>query len=97
MLLTVAALFSFVAGSSLLALAFAGLGALARPDALLLGLLLLAVSLAQRRRRAAWGAAFFLGIVCIGWGARLASGMSGCRRCTWGRGTGCCCGPSPPA
>ena len=67
-LLATASLFAFVAGSSLLALAFAGLGALARPDVLLLGLLLLLVSLAQRRRRAVWGAAFFLGIVCFGGG-----------------------------
>ena len=71
MLLTVAALFSFVAGSSLLALALAGLGVLVRPDSALLGLLLLAVSLAQRRRRAAWGAAFFLGIIGIGWSAQF--------------------------
>ena len=62
MLLTVAALFSFVAGSSLLALAFAGLATLARPDGLLLGLLLLArlagAAAASGRR---WGAGVLSG------------------------------------
>ena len=67
-LLMVAALFSFVAGSSLLALAGAGMAALTQPAGLLLGLLLLGLSFAQRRKRAAWGSAFFLGIVLIGWG-----------------------------
>ena len=56
-LLTVAALFAFVAGSSLAALALAAGAAIVRPDGLLLGLLLLGLSLAQHRKRTLYGAA----------------------------------------
>ena len=70
-LLIVASLLSFVAGSSLLALTFAGLATLARPDALLLGLLLLGLSIAQGRRRWPLGGLAFLVIVVAGWGAML--------------------------
>ena len=59
-LLTVAALFAFVAGSSLAALALAAVATLIRPDGLLLGLLLMALSLAQQRKRAIYGVAVFL-------------------------------------
>ena len=68
-LLTVAALFSFVAGSSLLALAFAGLATVARLDGLPLGLVLLALSLAQRRRWAPLGGLTFSIIAALGWAA----------------------------
>ena len=70
-LLMVTALFSFVAGSSLLALAFAGLAALARPDGLLLGLLLLLLSFAQGRKRAPLGALMFLIAAVGGWAALM--------------------------
>ena len=58
-LLTVAALFAFVAGSSLAALALAAGAAIVRPDGLLLGLLFLGLSLAQRRKHTLYGAAIF--------------------------------------
>jgi len=58
-LLTTAALFAFVAGSSLAALALAAGAAIVRPDGVLLGLLLLALSAAQQRRRTGIGAALF--------------------------------------
>ena len=54
-LLTLAALFAFVAGSSLAALAFAAAASLTRPDGLLLGLTLLALAVTQQRRRALYG------------------------------------------
>ena len=59
-LLCVAALFAFVAESSLAALALAAGAAMVRPDGTLLGLLLLGLSLAQRRKRTGLGAALFL-------------------------------------
>ncbi len=59
-LLTTAALFAFVAGSSLAALALAAGAAIVRPDGMVLGLLLLALSAAQQRRRTGYGAAIFL-------------------------------------
>jgi hypothetical protein len=58
-LLTVAALFAFVAGSSLAALVLAAGAAMIRPDGLLLGLLILGLSLAQRRKHTLYGAALF--------------------------------------
>lgn len=73
-LLTVAALFAFVAGSSLAALALAAAATLVRPDGLLLGLLLMGLALAQQRRRAIYGAAVFLVPVLAFWSASIASG-----------------------
>ena len=58
-LLCMAALFAFVAGSSLAALALAAGAAMVRPDGVLLGLLLLALSVVQRRKRIGIGAAVF--------------------------------------
>lgn len=58
-LLSVAALFAFVAGSSLAALALAGIASMVRPDGFLLGLLLLALSFGQQRKRTGYGAALF--------------------------------------
>ena len=58
-LLTIAALFAFVAGSSLAALILAAGAAIVRPDGLLLGLLLLGLCLAQRRKHTFYGAAIF--------------------------------------
>ena len=58
-LLSALALFAFVAGSSLAALALAMGAALVRPDGLLLGLLLLALSFGQERKRAGYGALVF--------------------------------------
>lgn len=58
-LLCLAALFAFVAGSSLAALALAAGAAVIRPDGVLLGLLLLALCVAQRRKRTVLGAAIF--------------------------------------
>ena len=58
-LLSVAALFAFVAGSSLAALALASIAAMVRPDGALLGLLLLALSVRQQRKRTGYGAAIF--------------------------------------
>ncbi len=73
-LLTVAALFAFVAGSSLVALAFAGLATAVRPDGLLLGLVLLGLALAQGRRRAGLGILAFLLLAGGGWAARTGLG-----------------------
>jgi hypothetical protein len=73
-LLAVASLFSFVAGSSLVALAFAGLAAAVRPDGLLLGGVLLGLALAQRRRRAGLGALAFVLLAGIGWAVRSVRG-----------------------
>lgn len=73
-LLTILALFAFVAGSSLAALALAAVATLIRPDGLLLGLLLLGLSFAQQRRRALLGAAIFLAPVLAAWGGRTAMG-----------------------
>ena len=58
-LLSVAALFAFVAGSSLAALALAAITAMVRPDGVLLGLLLLALSVMQQRKRTGYGAVIF--------------------------------------
>ncbi len=60
-LLSVAALLAFVAGSSLAALALAAVATMVRPDGLALGLLLLALSLLQQRKRAGYGALVFFG------------------------------------
>ncbi len=73
-LLTICALFAFVAGSSLVALALAAVATLIRPDGLLLGLLLLGLSFAQQRKRALMGAAIFLAPVLAAWGGRIAMG-----------------------
>jgi len=73
-LLTVAALFAFVAGSSLAALALAAVATLVRPDGLLLGLLLMALALAQQRKRAIYSAAVFLVPLIALWSGRIASG-----------------------
>ena len=73
-LLTIAALFAFIAGSSLIALALAAVATLVRPDGLLLGLLLLGLALAQQRKRAIYGAAVFLVPLLVVWSARIASG-----------------------
>lgn len=61
-LLTVGALFAFVAGSSLAALGLAAVATVFRWDGLLLGLILLTLSLVQHRRRAAWGTLLFLSL-----------------------------------
>ena len=74
MLLTVTALFAFVAGSSLAALALAAVATLVRLDGLLLGLLLMGLALAQQRRRAIYGAAIFLVPLIALWSGRIASG-----------------------
>lgn len=74
MLLTVAALFAFVAGSSLAALALAAAATLIRPDGILLGLLLMALALAQQRKRAVYGMAVFLVPLLAAWSGRIASG-----------------------
>ncbi len=74
MLLTIAALFAFVAGSSLAALALAAVATLVRPDGLLLGLLLMGLALAQQRKRAVYGAAVFLVPLIAVWSGRIASG-----------------------
>ncbi len=66
-LLTISALFAFVAGSSLAALALAAGATLVRPDGLLLGLLLLGVALVQHRRRALWGVAVFFVPLFAAW------------------------------
>ena len=70
-LLTVAALFALIAGSSLAALSLAAFAALVRPDGLLLGLVLLALAFAQHRKRALIGAALFFGIILVGLAARF--------------------------
>lgn len=73
-LLTISALFAFVAGSSLAALGLAAAATLVRPDGLLLGLLLLGLALAQHRKRALWGAAVFFAPLLAGWAGRMALG-----------------------
>ncbi len=73
-LITVAALFAFVAGSSLAALALAAVATLVRLDGALLGLLLMALALAQQRKRAVYGAAVFLVPLITVWSGRIASG-----------------------
>lgn len=73
-LLTVAALFAFVAGSSLAALALAAGATQIRADGFLLGLLLLGLSLAQHRKRAIYGGAVFLLPILAVWSGRIAQG-----------------------
>jgi len=73
-LLTTAALFAFVAGSSLAALALAAGAAIVRPDGILLGLLLLALSAVQQRWRVGYGAALFLIPVVASIAGRIALG-----------------------
>ena len=73
-LLAIAALFAFVAGSSLAALALAAVATIIRPDGLLLGLLLLGLSFAQHRRRALIGTAIFLVPVFALWVGRYEIG-----------------------
>ena len=71
-LLTLAALFAFVAGSSLAALALAAGAAISRPDGVLLGILLLALSAAQQRKRTGLGAAVFFVPVAAYFAGRFA-------------------------
>jgi len=78
-LLTVAALFAFVAGSSLAALALAAAATLVRPDGLLLGLLLTGLALVQQRKRAVYGAAVFLVPLLAVWSAGIVSGHGALR------------------
>lgn len=60
-LLSAGALLAFIAGSSLAALALASGAAMVRPDGVLLGVLLLALALGQKRQRAGFGViAFFV-------------------------------------
>ena len=73
-LLTLAALFAFVAGSSLAALALAAGAATARPDGILLGILLLALSTAQHRKRTGLGAAIFFVPIIAYFAGRFALG-----------------------
>ena len=73
-LLTMAALFAFVAGSSLAALALAAAATFVRPDGLLFGLLLLGLALAQGRKRAVYGAAVFLVPLIAVWSGGIALG-----------------------
>jgi hypothetical protein len=73
-LLTMAALFAFVAGSSLSALALAAGAAIVRPDGLLLGVLLLALSALQRRKRIGYGAALFFVPLAAYFAGRLVLG-----------------------
>ncbi len=75
-LLSVAALLAFVAGSPLAALALAGIVAMIRPDGLLLGLLLLAMTGMQQRKRTGYGAAVFFVPLLIFEVGRYASGHS---------------------
>lgn len=75
-LLTVAALFAFVAGSSLTALVLAAGTAFVRPDGLLLGLLLAVISIAQHRKRSVYGAALYVAAVPALWAAQIALGHS---------------------
>ncbi len=70
-LLTMSALFAFTAGSSLAALALAGLATVVVPDGALLGLTLALLSFAQGRKRAWLGALVFLAIAGGGWAARV--------------------------
>ena len=76
MLLTVAALFAFVAGSSLAALALAAGATFVRPDGLGLGLLLVGISLVQHRRHSVYGAALYFVTVLGAWSAQIALGYS---------------------
>ncbi len=76
-LLTVAALFAFVAGSSLAALVLAAGAAFVRPDGLLLGVLLAGISIVQHRKRSVYGAALFVAAVPALWAAQIALGHSG--------------------
>lgn len=86
-LLTTAALFAFVAGSSLAALALAAGAAIIRPDGILLGLLLLALSAAQQRKRVGYGAIVFFVPVIAYLAGRLALGY-GLPPLTFGLHTG---------
>jgi hypothetical protein len=74
MLLTISALFAFVAGSSLAALALAAGATFVRPDGLLLGLLLAGLSIVQHRKRSIYGAALYLAAVPAIWAAQIALG-----------------------
>ena len=87
-LLMVAALFAFVAGSSLAALALAAAATLVRPDGLLLGLVLMGLTLAQHRKRAIYGAAVFLVPLLAVWSAGIVSGHSYLRLPLFGFHTG---------
>ena len=73
-LLALTSLLAFAAGSVPAALALAAGAAMVRPDGLLLGLLLLGVSAAQRRPRTGLSAAFFLGLLLASVGAGVALG-----------------------
>jgi len=75
-LLAIASLFAFVAGSSMAALALAAGATFIRPDGLLLGLLLVVISLAQRRDRSIYGAAIYFVPVLGTWSAQIALGHS---------------------
>ena len=70
-LLTIAALFALVAGSSLAGITLAACATLVRPDGLLLGLLLLGLAFAQHRKRALIGAVLFFSTLLIGLAARF--------------------------
>ena len=74
-LVTVAALFAFVAGSSLAALVLAVVAVWLRPDSFPLGLMLLTLSLVQKRQRAVLGAALFLVPTIAFWAYLLAIGQ----------------------
>ena len=74
MLLTITALFAFVAGSSLAALALAAGATFVRPDGLLLGLLMAGLSIMQHRKRSIYGAAIYLAAVPAIWAAQIALG-----------------------
>jgi len=75
-LLTMLALFTFVAGSSLAALALAGAATLVRPDGLLLGAILLGLALAQGRKRTIYGAACFVVPLLVAWSGSVALGYT---------------------
>ncbi len=75
-LLTLAALFAFMAGSSLAALALAAGAAMVRPDGVLLGVLLLALSAAQHRKRTGIGAALFFLPIAAYFAGRFALGYA---------------------
>ena len=74
MLLTTTALFAFVAGSSLAALALAAGATFVRPDCFLLGLLLAGLSIVQHRKRSIYGAALYLAAVPAIWAVQIALG-----------------------
>ena len=65
-LLTLTALFAFVTGSLLAAGVLAGCAMVLRPDGILLGFVLLALSLAQRRRRVWIGISLFVALAAAG-------------------------------